>query len=852
MMLRTAMLLLAVLTFQMLSAQPLTFQTLSAQPLCHVTQYDEDDGVASNHITQLLQDEQGFLWFATWNGLCRYDGYEFRTFKSQVGDGCTMMTDRIRNIDLLADGQMLCQVDNQFFRFDLKSYRFHDLSDAEQQEAKALIGKHRASRSLQRKPYTWTDSHHTQWTLDGSGHLSYLDAMSGQQTDYPLQRTFRTLTFAMADRQGNLWALDYSNIYKLTTDAQRTQRLAIEPRAEVKCLFADSKGRYWVATKDDETVRIYRSSDNQLLGYLGADGAIHTAYTRFGAAVYCMYESADGTLWLGTKPKGLFRLREERPRVFKIAHFIDISCPDVYHITADRQGRLWVATLGGGVLYTTEPNAEKPHFIAPRHYPDAGQRARYLLITHDDILMVATSGGLLVAQLKADAGDMHFLLHQRQPNRQESLSCSATMDVAQDGRGRYFVSTESGGINMIENTHLLDSVLTFRHLREQFHAQPNDIVLSLTPTGDDGMLAVGSHLITLLDSTLQGRMLDTRNFSLEYRFSEAHPLKFSDGRWLFGLLDGAFFTTTGQLRQQASMPQVVLTYLEVEGDRKDVRGMWNAESLDTLTLQPGERSLTVRFAALDYNAASRICYAFRLLPNERWNYIGHDRSATLLDLEPGTYRLEIRSTNGDGEWADHVRMLTIIVKPTFWEAWYGQLLIALLVVGVMAAIAYTLLYIRRIKRQQSETLEKYLALIEGRGQNEEVGGDESSKAILHSPVSVLHSQLDPMLERVMKFVEENISNSDAGVGDMAEAAAVSRSGLQRKLKQAMGITPQDLMKEARIKRACQLLRQTDKNISEVAYACGFADPKYFSRSFRQSTGLSPTEYREKGGMTKVE
>lgn len=100
-----------------------------------------------------------------------------------------------------------------------------------------------------------------------------------------------------------------------------------------------------------------------------------------------------------------------------------------------------------------------------------------------------------------------------------------------------------------------------------------------------------------------------------------------------------------------------------------------------------------------------------------------------------------------------------------------------------------------------------------------------------------------MIERVMQFVEDNISNSDASVGDMASAAATSRSGLQRKLKQAMGITPQDLMREARIKRACQLLRQTDKNVSEVAYACGFSDPKYFSRSFKQSTGMSPTEYK---------
>ena len=198
-------------------------------------------------------------------------------------------------------------------------------------------------------------------------------------------------------------------------------------------------------------------------------------------------------------------------------------------------------------------------------------------------------------------------------------------------------------------------------------------------------------------------------------------------------------------------------------------------------------------------------------------------------MEPGTYLLEVRSTNVDGEWQDNQRRLTIIVTPTFWEAWYGQLLILLLIVGVVLAIVYTLLYIRRIRRQHRETLEKYLALIEVSGERL-VEREETTE--------------DPMLQRVMQYVEENLSNSDANVGDMAAAAAVSRSGLLRKLKQTMGVTPQELLSEARVKHACQLLRSTEKNVSEIAYACGFTDPKYFSRSFKQSTGLSPSEFRE--------
>jgi AraC-like DNA-binding protein len=161
----------------------------------------------------------------------------------------------------------------------------------------------------------------------------------------------------------------------------------------------------------------------------------------------------------------------------------------------------------------------------------------------------------------------------------------------------------------------------------------------------------------------------------------------------------------------------------------------------------------------------------------------------------------------------------------------------LLAAAVMTLVIYTLVYIRRIRRKQHETLELYMALLNKPAVAKESVQPEPSSA------QQARTEEDAMLKRIMRYVEENISNSDANVGDMAAAAATSRSGLQRKLRQTMGVTPQDLMHEARIKRACQLLRQSDKNISEVAYACGFTDPKYFSRSFKKSTGLSPTDYK---------
>ena len=86
---------------------------LCAQSQCTVTHYDEFSGMAQWYVTQIEQDQQGMLWFATWNGLNRYDGYEFTNFKSRMGDGIDMASDRIRDIMLAKDGNLRCLVDDQ-------------------------------------------------------------------------------------------------------------------------------------------------------------------------------------------------------------------------------------------------------------------------------------------------------------------------------------------------------------------------------------------------------------------------------------------------------------------------------------------------------------------------------------------------------------------------------------------------------------------------------------------------------------------------------------------------------------------------------------------------------------------
>lgn len=207
-------------------------------------------------------------------------------------------------------------------------------------------------------------------------------------------------------------------------------------------------------------------------------------------------------------------------------------------------------------------------------------------------------------------------------------------------------------------------------------------------------------------------------------------------------------------------------------------------------------------------------------------------------MASGTYTLHVRSTNADGVWVDNGRKLTIIVTPTFAETTAARVLFAIIILVVLGGLLYTVVYIRRIRRQRREALEAYLALL---GTNSSKGNE--AEAATSATVIHLNGEDDALMRKVSLFVEQNISNADIGVGDMAEAAAVSRSGLQRKMKQILGVTPLDFLREARIKHACRLLSTTQMSVSEVAYSSGFSDPKYFSRCFKASVGKSPSEYK---------
>ena len=90
-------------------------------------------------------------------------------------------------------------------------------------------------------------------------------------------------------------------------------------------------------------------------------------------------------------------------------------------------------------------------------------------------------------------------------------------------------------------------------------------------------------------------------------------------------------------------------------------------------------------------------------------------------------------------------------------------------------------------------------------------------------------------------------NNASSINRLAKANGMSHRQLNRRFKEATGLTPQQFMMRSRIEQACEELRETDRPLSDIAYELGFCDQSAFTAQFRKRMALTPKKYREQYG-----
>lgn len=159
----------------------------------------------------------------------------------------------------------------------------------------------------------------------------------------------------------------------------------------------------------------------------------------------------------------------------------------------------------------------------------------------------------------------------------------------------------------------------------------------------------------------------------------------------------------------------------------------------------------------------------------------------------------------------------------------------LLLLVVLAVVLYRVYrYSLRVKREREEN-----ARIVAQQQKQL----EDMTAVLER-TKAEQSMDERFVEQLQKTIEQHLDDSDFNVEALSEELSMSRAQLFRKTKTLMGISPVELIRHIRLRKAKQMLLNTDQTIQQVAYSVGFTSPSYFSKCYRELFGSLPTA-REK-------
>ena len=108
-----------------------------------------------------------------------------------------------------------------------------------------------------------------------------------------------------------------------------------------------------------------------------------------------------------------------------------------------------------------------------------------------------------------------------------------------------------------------------------------------------------------------------------------------------------------------------------------------------------------------------------------------------------------------------------------------------------------------------------------------------------------------MMDQLLEYIEEHLADSELKIEDLATAVCLGRSVFYNKVKSIVGMSPVELLRHIRIKHAEDMVSKSNEPFSQIAYAVGFSDARYFGKCFKKETGLTPSEYRDRSSSAST-
>ncbi len=401
-----------------------------------------DNGLSNNQVHSITQDSIGYMWFATANGLNKYDGYNITQYIHRSNDSLTILSNDVNVVFTDSEGNLwagsvsgLCLYDRQLDRFT--EFR-HPKLDAQ------ITGVRDVVEDKQGKVWIAAVTGVYIYNLKTAELQIYRNA-ANEKIQFP-SFSFQTL---FVDRNNHIWFTTMSSgLFKFDQNTEELKTYQHDPDNDMSLrdnktegVYEDTKGRIWIGTYNHGINLFDPKTEN--IRKIVPD----TSY-QYSTRVRVIWEDDNGNLFFGTRG-GLYIMD---PKTEEFIHhtdnsnaFFQLSQNSIRCHYIDRAGTVWLGTFDGGVYFA---DLYRKQIV---HYPAKIDDNRFLSdrnvfsITEDikGDLWIGTNHGLN----KLNQSSRLFSHYTHDPENNNSISFNDIKALASDTNGNVWIGTTKGGMD---------------------------------------------------------------------------------------------------------------------------------------------------------------------------------------------------------------------------------------------------------------------------------------------------------------------------------------------------------------------------------------------------------------------
>lgn len=820
---------------------------------------------------------EGGMWFGSENAIHCYD-YKSKELKTihiekEEGKGINLVDYRIQKMLYLEDGKILIGTRKKgIYLYDCRIRQFTLLIPS--------------SQNLLTSLYVTAD-HHIYTAFYGDGFYCY-DRTGKMLKHYTKENSGLKNNYVldMAEYNGNIWlATDGSGINLFTPRTFQFSQLqhivgdySSLPVNSITLLYKDMKDNLWAGS-----VRggIFSIKETYIKTY--KEAILNNTNGLSEQSVISLYEEKDGKVWIGTDGGGI-NLYD--PSTDKFIHFPSTYGDKVVSIAEVSETELMVSLYTKGIfLFNKKTHKYRPFTIVDEetnkkecfygYLPLANQVAdgkiyiiscgTYVYHTHDHTFSRMQtdrdydfSNDALCLSYSNDRFSLLKCAHQAFWVDQKSDSIRLLFELEKDE----LITSMSYDNNRMIWTSTNKGLGFFDLESQKYHRIRTRLFNGISYLIADGK----GRLWICAQNHLYSYIIKENRFIL-WNSSDGFPpneilfayQKQSNRDYIYlGGSEGLVKINTDIPYTETQIPEIYLSEILFNGSPSLKKVKEN-----TIKIPWNYNSLSVHFRIKNRDVFQKYLLQYTIEGRGKQSIETYDPVLNLSSLSAGNYSIWVSCNTKNGNRTPSKQLIHIIVTPPWYKTVWFIGVAAVLFIIMTASIGY--IHYRRKERNMKGNVNYFLQAVLNdmlSSKEEKQRGEEDNCA--ETPLSDISSKEDDsrleetgqqtqaknskedeeFLNKLNMLIHENMAGGELSIKFLTDKLAMSRASLYNKVKFLTGLGVNDYINRLRIEKSVFLLTNTNMNINEISYEVGFSYPRYFSTSFKQIKGMTPTQFKE--------